>query len=123
MLPIVDKPIIQYIVEEAVGAGIEDIMIVTRKGKRVIEDHFDCAWELEARLKEKGKLDLLDEVQKSSKLGTIHYIRQMEPRGLGHAIWTARKFISNEPFVVLLGDNLFLPNESPLKQMIDLYEN
>src|SRR5690606_4763507 len=97
MLPIVDKPTIQYIVEEAVASGIEDIIIVTGKGKRAIEDHFDNSFELEHNLLEKGKLDLLSEVQKPSQMADIHYIRQKEPRGLGHAIWCARKFIGNEP--------------------------
>ena len=106
MLPIVDKPTIQYIVEEAVESGIEDIIIVTGKGKRAIEDHFDHSFELENNLFEKGKFELLEEVQKSSKLVDIHYIRQKEPRGLGHAIWCARKFIGNEPFAVLLGDDI-----------------
>src|SRR5690242_8560855 len=102
MLPIVDKPTIQYIIEEAVESGIEDIIIVTGKGKRSIEDHFDHSFELEHTLMEKGKLELLNEVQKASKLVDIHYIRQKEPRGLGHAIWCARKFIGDEPFAVLL---------------------
>jgi UTP--glucose-1-phosphate uridylyltransferase len=106
MLPIIDKPGIQYIVEEAVAAGIEDILIVTGKGKRAIEDHFDSSYELEQSLLHKGKLDLLSEVQKPSDLIDIHYIRQKEPRGLGHAIWCARKFIGNEPFAVLLGDDI-----------------
>jgi len=122
MLPIVDKPIIQYIIEEAVQSGIEDIIIVTGKGKRAIEDHFDRAWELEQSLKEKGKLDELKEVQKSSDLANIHYIRQKEPKGLGHAVWSARKFIGNEPFAVLLGDNLILSKEPGLKQMIKRFE-
>ncbi|WP_338379226.1 UTP--glucose-1-phosphate uridylyltransferase, partial [Enterococcus faecium] len=104
MLPIVDKPTIQYIIEEAIESGIEDIIIVTGKGKRAIEDHFDHSFELEQNLLEKGKFELLKEVQKSSKLVDIHYIRQKEPKGLGHAIWCARKFIGNEPFAVLLGD-------------------
>lgn len=106
MLPVVDKPTIQYIVEEAIAAGIEDIIIVTGKGKRSIEDHFDSSFELEKNLLEKGKLDILDEVQKSSTMADIHYIRQKEPKGLGHAIWCARKFIGNEPFAVLLGDDI-----------------
>ncbi len=122
MLPIVDKPTIQYIVEEAVESGIEDIIIVTGKGKRAIEDHFDNSFELEHNLREKGKLKLLDEVQKSSKLVDIHYIRQKEPKGLGHAIWCARKFIGNEPFAVLLGDDIVRANKPCLKQLIDQYE-
>jgi len=122
MLPIVDKPTIQYIVEEAIQSGIEDIIIVTGKGKRAIEDHFDHSFELEQNLLEKGKFDLLDEVQKSSKLVDIHYIRQKEPRGLGHAIWCARKFIGNEPFAVLLGDDIVQAENPCLKQMIEQYE-
>jgi UTP--glucose-1-phosphate uridylyltransferase len=122
MLPIVDKPTIQYIVEEAVDSGIEDILIVTGKGKRAIEDHFDSSIELEQNLYEKGKFDLLDAVQKSSKLVDIHYIRQKEPKGLGHAIWCARKFIGDEPFAVLLGDDIVKAEKPCLKQMIEHYE-
>ena len=95
MLPIVDKPTIQYIVEEAVASGIEDIIIVTGKGKRAIEDHFDASSELERNLAEKGKYDLLERVQHSSNLADNHYIRQKEPRGLGHAVWCARNFIGD----------------------------
>jgi UTP--glucose-1-phosphate uridylyltransferase len=122
MLPIVDKPTIQYIVEEAVESGIEDIIIVTGKGKRAIEDHFDNSFELERSLFEKGKFDLLDTVQKSSKMVDIHYIRQKEPRGLGHAIWCARKFIGNEPFAVLLGDDIVQAEKPCLRQMMEQYE-
>jgi len=122
MLPIIDKPGIQYIVEEAVAAGIEDILIVTGKGKRAIEDHFDSSYELEQSLLNKGKLDLLSEVQKPSDLIDIHYIRQKEPRGLGHAIWCARKFIGNEPFAVLLGDDIVQSDVPCLKQMMDVYD-
>jgi UTP--glucose-1-phosphate uridylyltransferase len=122
MLPIVDKPTIQYIVEEAIESGIEDIIIVTGKGKRSIEDHFDHSFELEQSLYDKGKFELLEEVQKSSKLVDIHYIRQKEPKGLGHAIWCARKFIGNEPFAVLLGDDIVKADTPCLKQMMDQYE-
>lgn len=122
MLPIVDKPTIQYIIEEAIESGIEDIIIVTGKGKRAIEDHFDHSFELEQNLFEKGKYELLEEVQKSSKLVDIHYIRQKEPKGLGHAIWCARKFIGNEPFAVLLGDDIVQAEKPCLKQMIEQYE-
>ncbi len=122
MLPIVDKPVIQYIVEEAVESGIEDIIIVTGKGKRAIEDHFDRAWELEESLKQKGKLEELNEVIKSSQLANIHYIRQKEPKGLGHAIWSARTFIGNEPFAVLLGDNVILAKKPGLQQMMEKYQ-
>ncbi|MFC5700774.1 UTP--glucose-1-phosphate uridylyltransferase GalU [Cohnella faecalis] len=122
MLPIIDKPGIQYIVEEAVSSGIEDILIVTGKGKRAIEDHFDSYYELEQNLLQKGKLDLLSEVQKASDLTDIHYIRQKEPRGLGHAIWCARKFIGNEPFAVLLGDDIVQSEVPCLKQMMDVFD-
>jgi len=121
MLPIVDKPTIQYIVEEAIESGIEDIIIVTGKSKRAIEDHFDNSFELEQNLLEKGKYALLDEVQKSSKMVDIHYIRQKEPKGLGHAIWCARKFIGNEPFAVLLGDDIVRAETPCLKQLINQY--
>ncbi|UOR13803.1 UTP--glucose-1-phosphate uridylyltransferase GalU [Halobacillus amylolyticus] len=122
MLPIVDKPTIQYIVEEAIEAGIEDIIIVTGKGKRAIEDHFDHSFELEQNLMDKGKFDLLSEVQKSSKLVDIHYIRQKEPKGLGHAIWCARKFIGEEPFAVLLGDDIVRAEIPCLKQLTNQYD-
>jgi UTP--glucose-1-phosphate uridylyltransferase len=122
MLPIVDKPTIQYIVEEAVASGIEEIIIVTGKGKRAIEDHFDNSIELEALLKKNGKIELLYEVQKSAQMADIHYIRQKEPKGLGHAIWCARKFIGNDPFAVLLGDDIITAEVPCLKQMIDIYE-
>ncbi|MGC5327269.1 UTP--glucose-1-phosphate uridylyltransferase GalU [Brevibacillus sp. SYSU BS000544] len=104
MLPIVDKPTIQYIVEEAIEAGIEDIIIVTGKGKRAIEDHFDQSMELEKLLTVKGKWEDLKEIKRISQLIDIHYVRQKEPLGLGHAVWCARKFIGNEPFSILLGD-------------------
>ena len=122
MLPIVDKPTIQYIVEEAVASGIEDIIIVTGKGKRAIEDHFDNAPELERNLLEKGKLDLLEKVQYSSNLADIHYIRQKEPKGLGHAVWCARNFIGDEPFAVLLGDDIVQSETPCLKQLMNQYE-
>ncbi|MES1038109.1 UTP--glucose-1-phosphate uridylyltransferase GalU [Peribacillus simplex] len=122
MLPIVDKPTIQYIVEEAVASGIKDIIIVTGKGKRAIEDHFDYAPELEQNLLEKGKVELLNKVQYSSKLANIHYIRQKEPKGLGHAVWCARKFIGDEPFAVLLGDDIVQSETPCLKQLINQFE-
>lgn len=121
MLPIVDKPTIQYIVEEAIQSGIEDIIIVTGKGKRAIEDHFDNAFELEQTLFDKGKHDLLSEVQKSSMVD-IHYIRQKEPKGLGHAVWCARNFIGNEPFAVLLGDDIVKAEVPCTRQLIEQYE-
>ncbi|MCY9140981.1 UTP--glucose-1-phosphate uridylyltransferase GalU [Peribacillus frigoritolerans] len=122
MLPIVDKPTIQYIVEEAVASGIKDIIIVTGKGKRAIEDHFDYAPELEQNLLEKGKVELLNKVQYSSKLANIHYIRQKEPKGLGHAVWCARKFIGDEPFAVLLGDDIVQSETPCLKQLMNQFE-
>ncbi|SIR71607.1 UTP--glucose-1-phosphate uridylyltransferase [Bacillus cereus] len=121
MLPIVDKPTIQYIVEEAIESGIEDIIIVTGKGKRAIEDHFDHSFELEQSLLEKGKHEILKKVQESSKIN-IHYIRQKEPKGLGHAVWCARKFIGNEPFAVLLGDDIVQAETPCLRQLMDQYE-
>ncbi|MBO8157755.1 MAG: UTP--glucose-1-phosphate uridylyltransferase GalU [Bacillaceae bacterium] len=121
MLPIVDKPTIQYIVEEAIESGIEDIIIVTGKGKRAIEDHFDNNFELEQNLMHKEKYDLLEKVRQSSKV-EIHYIRQKEPKGLGHAIWVARKFIGDEPFAVLLGDDIVQSEVPCLKQLIHEYE-
>ncbi|MGD6794148.1 UTP--glucose-1-phosphate uridylyltransferase GalU [Metabacillus indicus] len=123
MLPIVDKPTIQYIIEEAVASGIEDIIIVTGRGKRAIEDHFDKSYELEETLAKKGKYEQLEEVQEISKLANIHYIRQKEPLGLGHAISCASRFIGDEPFAVLLGDDIVHSPEKPcLKQLIDVYE-
>ncbi|QHJ70599.1 UTP--glucose-1-phosphate uridylyltransferase GalU [Planococcus halotolerans] len=121
MLPIVDKPTIQYIVEEAIASGIEDIIIVTGKGKRAIEDHFDHVYELEDALLKKGKMDMLDSIMSTSKV-EIHYIRQKQPLGLGHAIWSARKFIGNEPFAVLLGDDIVENPEPCLAQLIGQYE-
>lgn len=121
MLPIVDKPTIQYIVEEAIASGIEDIIIVTGKGKRAIEDHFDNNFELEDNLAMKEKFDLLEKVRQSSNVD-IHYIRQKEPKGLGHAVWCARKFIGNEPFAVLLGDDIVQSETPGLKQLINQYD-
>nr|WP_289037959.1 UTP--glucose-1-phosphate uridylyltransferase GalU [uncultured Allobacillus sp.] len=121
MLPIIDKPTIQYIVEEAIESGIEDIIIVTGKGKRAIEDHFDKSYELEETLLKKNKLEMLDKVNQSSNVD-IHYIRQKEPKGLGHAVWTARKFIGDEPFAVLLGDDIVRSEKPGLKQLIEQYD-
>ncbi len=122
MLPILDKPTIQYIVEEAIASGIEDIIIVTGKGKRAIEDHFDFSPELERNLIEKGKVELLDKVRHSTNLADIHYIRQKEPKGLGHAVWCARKFIGDEPFAVLLGDDIVQSEVPCLRQLMDEHE-
>nr|WP_221261030.1 UTP--glucose-1-phosphate uridylyltransferase GalU [Anoxybacillus tengchongensis] len=121
MLPIVDKPTIQYIVEEAIESGIEDIIIVTGKGKRAIEDHFDHAFELEQTLLKNNKHDLLEKVKEPSKVD-IHYIRQKEPKGLGHAVWCARKFIGDEPFAVLLGDDIVQADTPCLKQLMNEFE-
>ena len=122
MLPIVDKPTIQYIVEEAIEAGIEDILIITGKNKGSIEDHFDKSIELELALKKKGKDDLLDLVQDISNLVDIHYVRQKQPRGLGHAIYCAKTFINHEPFAVLLGDDVVVSKEPVIGQMMKKYE-
>ncbi|MCI2789664.1 UTP--glucose-1-phosphate uridylyltransferase GalU [Staphylococcus warneri] len=122
MLPILDKPTIQYIVEEASRAGIEDIIIVTGKHKRAIEDHFDNQKELEIVLQEKGKNDLLEKVQYSTDLANIFYVRQKEQKGLGHAIHTARQFIGNEPFAVLLGDDIVESETPAIKQLMDVYD-
>lgn len=120
MLPIVDRPTIEYIVEEAIASGIEDIIIVTGKGKRAIEDHFDRNFELEENLISKGKLDILEKINQSSKV-EIHYIRQKEPKGLGHAVWCARNFIGDEPFAVLLGDDIVRAEEPCTKQLIEQF--
>ncbi|HFO1257459.1 TPA: UTP--glucose-1-phosphate uridylyltransferase GalU [Staphylococcus aureus] len=122
MLPILDKPTIQYIIEEAARAGIEDIIIVTGRHKRAIEDHFDSQKELEMVLKEKGKSELLEKVQYSTELANIFYVRQKEQKGLGHAISSARQFIANEPFAVLLGDDIVESEVPAVKQLIDVYE-
>lgn len=122
MLPILDKPTIQYIVEEAVAAGIEDIIIVTGKHKRAIEDHFDNQKELEMILDEKGKEDLLKDVQYPSNLANMFYVRQKEQKGLGHAIWTAKQFIGEEPFAVLLGDDIVQSETPAIKQLMNQYD-
>lgn len=122
MLPILDKPTIQYIIEEAARAGIEDIIIVTGRHKRAIEDHFDSQKELEMVLKEKGESELLEKVQYSTELANIFYVRQKEQKGLGHAISSARQFIGNEPFAVLLGDDIVESEVPAVKQLIDVYE-
>lgn len=121
MLPIVDKPTLQYIIEEAVESGIEEILIITGRNKKSIEDHFDKSVELEMELESKGKYDLLEEVQHISNMVNIHYIRQKEPKGLGHAIYCAKSFIGNEPFAVLLGDDIVYGEKPCLRQMIDIY--
>ena len=122
MLPIVDKPTIQYIVEEAVASGIEEIIIIIGRGKRSIEDHFDKSYELEDTLLRKNKLDMLKEVQEISSLVNIVYVRQKEPKGLGHAILCAKSVIGDEPFAVLLGDDIVMSEVPCLKQVIDVFE-
>lgn len=121
MLPIVDKPTIQYIIEEAVASGIEDIIVVTGRNKRSIEDHFDRSIELELELERSGKNKMLQMVRDISEMANLHYIRQKEPRGLGHAILAARHFIGNEPFAVLLGDDVVVSKKPCLKQMLEVY--
>ncbi|UOE93886.1 UTP--glucose-1-phosphate uridylyltransferase GalU [Alkalihalobacillus sp. LMS39] len=121
MLPIVDKPTIQYIVEEAVESGIEDIIIISGRGKRAIEDHFDKSYELEETLEKKQKYAMLEEIQSISNLANIHYIRQKEPKGLGHAILCARRFVGDEPFAVMLGDDIVRSEVPCLKQLIDTF--
>jgi UTP--glucose-1-phosphate uridylyltransferase len=122
MLPIVDKPAIQYIIEEAIQSGIEEILIITGRNKRAIEDHFDRAVELELTLKAQGKYDLLGLVEEISNV-TIHYVRQKEPRGLGHAVLCAKQFVGPEPFAVLLGDDIIDAAVPCLKQLLDVYED
>lgn len=122
MLPIIDTPAIQYIVEEAIASGIESIMIVTGKHKRSIEDHFDKSFELESYLEERGKTEQLKVVREISNMVDIHYIRQKEPLGLGHAILCAEHFVENEPFAVLLGDDILVSSPPCLRRMMDVYE-
>ncbi len=122
MLPIVDKPTIQYIVEEAARSGIEDIIIITGRTKKAIEDHFDRSIELEFELERTHKDKLLQTVRQISDLANIHYIRQKEARGLGHAVYCASSFIGNEPFAVLLGDDVIHSQTPALRQLIDVYE-
>ena len=123
MLPIVDKPTIQYIVEEAVASGITDILIITGRKKRAIEDHFDRSIELEMELEHKGKTALLKQVRQISDLVDVQYVRQKTPQGLGHAILCAKNFVGNEPFAVLLGDDIVDAEVPCLKQLIDQYDH
>jgi len=122
MLPIVDKPTLQFIIEEAVDSGIEEILIITGRNKTSIENHFDKSVELEIELENKGKTNLLEIVRNISDMVNIHYIRQKEPLGLGHAIYCAKSFIGNEPFAVLLGDDVVYAKKPCLKQMIEAYD-
>lgn len=121
MLPIVDKPTIQHIIEEAVSSGIEEILIITGRNKRAIEDHFDKSVELEQQLRDTGKKDMLKMVEDISNMAEIYYIRQKEPKGLGHAINCARTFVGDEPFAVMLGDDVVYGDKPCLKQLIDCY--
>lgn len=122
MMPLVDKPLIQYVVEEAVSSGIEEIVLVTGRGKRAIEDHFDVAFELEEDLKAKGKHQLLSEVQRIANLVTFCYIRQKKALGLGHAVLTAKRVVGDDAFAVLLGDDIIDAEVPALKQMMDVYK-
>jgi UTP--glucose-1-phosphate uridylyltransferase len=121
MLPVVDKPAIQYVVEAAVQAGLEDILIITGRGKRTIEDHFDRSFELEVRLEQSGKFDELKQVREISDMAKIHYIRQPEPLGLGAAVAMAEPHVAGEPFVVLLGDEIITSGDL-LQEMINVYD-
>lgn len=122
MLPVVDKPAIQYVVEEAMGAGITDILVITGRGKRAIEDHFDRNFELEFYLEQDKKEGQLREVQAISEMIDLHYIRQRDPLGLGHAVSVARQHVGNEPFAVLLGDDIMVDDSHLLRSMMDVYE-
>ncbi|MFN2502945.1 MAG: UTP--glucose-1-phosphate uridylyltransferase GalU [Acidimicrobiales bacterium] len=123
MLPIVDKPAIQHVVEEAVRAGIRDILIITGRGKRSLEDHFDRSFELEHSLEASGKLDLLKEMQDIANMADIHYVRQGDPRGLGHAVSVARQHVGDEPFVVMLGDDIMTEEAKVLEEMLGVYDH
>ena len=122
MLPVYDKPTIQYVIEESVNSGVDDILIVTGKGKRSIEDHFDRSFELEHHLKTKGKEEYLKEIEYISDLADIHFIRQKKQKGLGDAIYCAKKHVGNDPFVVMLGDTITKDTVPCTKQLIDIYE-
>src|SRR5579871_4787217 len=122
MLPLVDKPLIQYVIEEAVGAGIRNITIVTGRGKNAIEDHFDVSYELERVLEARGKEEQLNEMRQISNMINVNYVRQKEALGLGHAIWVARDAMGNEPFAVMLGDDIIDSPVPCMKQMMDLFE-
>ncbi|WP_066952063.1 UTP--glucose-1-phosphate uridylyltransferase GalU [Streptomyces lushanensis] len=122
MLPVVDKPAIQYVVEEAVAAGLSDVLMVTGRNKRPLEDHFDRNYELEEALTRKGDLERLAKVQESSDLATMHYVRQGDPRGLGHAVLCAAPHVGDQPFAVLLGDDLIDPRDPLLARMVEVQE-
>ncbi|GKQ39983.1 UTP--glucose-1-phosphate uridylyltransferase GalU [Streptomyces sp. A012304] len=122
MLPVVDKPAIQYVVEEAVAAGLDDVLMITGRNKRPLEDHFDRNYELESALEKKGDAERLAKVQQSSDLATMHYVRQGDPRGLGHAVLCAAPHVGQEPFAVMLGDDLIDPRDPLLQRMIEVQE-
>ena len=122
MLPLVDKPVIQYIVEEAVSAGIEEILIITNRGKSPIEDYFDYSPDLEERLIKDGKKDEADTVRAVADIAEVFFLRQKETKGLGHAIWRAKTFVGNEPFAILLGDDIMLSEKPVLKQLVEAAE-
>ena len=122
MLPLVDKPAIQYVVEEAVAAGITDILVITGRGKRSLEDHFDRSFELEYYLQEGGKLDELEEMRRIAEMADIHYVRQGEPKGLGHAVQAAAEHVGDLPFVVMLGDDIMHPKAGVLPGMLATFE-
>ena len=122
MLPVVDKPAIQYVVEEAVASGMTDIIIITGRGKRAIEDHFDKSYELEHKLRESGNSDALSEVQRIASMADIFYIRQKEQLGLGHAILCAKKHIGNEPFAVMLGDDIVVNERPCIGQLVEAFD-
>lgn len=122
MLPVVDKPAIQYVVEEAVAAGLSDVLMITGRNKRPLEDHFDRNYELESALTRKGDADRLRKVQESSDLATMHYVRQGDPRGLGHAVLCAAPHVGDQPFAVLLGDDLIDPRDPLLARMVEVQE-
>lgn len=123
MLPVLDKPMIQYVVEEAVASGIDEILIVTGRGKRAIEDHFDASFELEHHLAAQGKDDRLERVRDISDMARIHYVRQREPLGLGHAVLCSRQFVGEDDFAVLLGDDIFYGGPPVTRQLLGVYED
>ena len=123
MLPILDKPVIQYVIEELALAGIRDVVMVIGKGKRAIEEHFDRSWELEGQLEEKGRYELLEQMRSISSLVDLHFVWQQEKLGLGHAVWCARHHVGDEPFMVLLGDTIIDAEVPAAKQLLDVYSD
>lgn len=122
MLPLVDKPVLQYIVEEAVSAGVEEILVITNRGKNPIEDYFDYAPDLEARLMQDGKVKDAETVHNVADMADVFFLRQKETKGLGHAVWRAKSFVGNEPFAILLGDDIMLSETPVLKQLVQAAE-